>query len=126
MLVVEDEPLVREFIADLLTTQGYTVLAASNGEEALRVAQEAGKEIDLLLTDVVMPLMGGKELSDRMRDTYPDIRVLYTSGYTDYTVIREGGFEPGTGFLQKPLMPESLLSKMREVLDAPKEEHEEE
>jgi PAS domain S-box-containing protein len=118
VLLVEDDPLVRDLAHRLLIGQGYKVLEASNGEEALRVAQEnTGEKIHLLLTDVVMPQMGGKELSEKLKHLRPDIGVLYTSGYTDNTIVHHGTLEPGTYFLQKPFSPKTLSHKVREVLD---------
>jgi two-component system cell cycle sensor histidine kinase/response regulator CckA len=118
ILVVEDELQVRGLAVRVLQGQGYMVLEASNGEEALRVVQEhAGENIHLLLTDVVMPHMGGKELADQLKILHPDIKVLYTSGYTDNAIVNHGILEPGTNFLQKPFSPEALAQKVREVLD---------
>jgi signal transduction histidine kinase len=118
VLLVEDDPLVRDLARRLLIQQGYTVLEASNGEEALRVAQEHdGEKIHLLLTDVVMPQMGGKELSEKLKPLRPDIGILYTSGYTDNAIVHHGTLEPGTYFLQKPFSPKTLSHKVREVLD---------
>jgi PAS domain S-box-containing protein len=118
VLVVEDEPSVRSLATHILRHQGYRILEASNGEEALRVVQEhAGENIHLLLTDVVMPHMGGKELADQLKILRPDIKVLYTSGYTDNAIVNHGILEPGTNFLQKPFSPTTLARKVREVLD---------
>jgi nitrogen-specific signal transduction histidine kinase len=118
VLLAEDDPLVRDLARRLLIQQGYTVLEASNGEEALRVAREnAGEKIHLLLTDVVMPQMGGKELSEKLKRLRPDIGVLYTSGYTDNAIVHHGTLEPGTYFLQKPFSHKTLSHKVREVLD---------
>jgi CheY-like chemotaxis protein len=118
VLLVEDEPSVRDLALRLLNQQGYKVLEAANGEEALRVVQEhAGEKIHLLLTDVVMPQMGGKELANRLKLLRPDVKVLYTSGYTDDAIVHHGVLEPGTHFLQKPFSPKTLSHKVREVLD---------
>jgi len=118
VLLVEDDPSVRELAHRLLTQQGYMVLQASNGEEGLRVAQNhAGEKIHLLLTDVVMPQMGGKELAEKLKLSRPDIEVLYTSGYTDNSIVHHGVLESGTHFLQKPFSPKTLSHKVREVLD---------
>jgi two-component system cell cycle sensor histidine kinase/response regulator CckA len=101
-----------------LCQQGYTVLEAANGEEALRVAREhGGDKIHLLLTDVVMPQMGGKELADQLKLLIPEIKILYTSGYTDNAIVHHGVLDPGTHFLQKPFSPKMLSRKVREVLD---------
>jgi YesN/AraC family two-component response regulator len=94
------------------------VLEATNGKEALRVVQEeAGRKIHLLLTDVVMPQMGGKELADRLKILQPDIKVLFISGYTDNAIVHHGVLEPNINFLQKPFSPTALPRKVREVLD---------
>jgi PAS domain S-box-containing protein len=118
VLLVEDDPLVRDLAHRLLTQQGYMVYQASNGEEGLRVAQNhAGEKIHLLLTDVVMPQMGGKELAEKLKLSRPDIEVLYTSGYTDNAIVHHGVLESGTHFLQKPFSHRTLSHKVREVLD---------
>jgi CheY-like chemotaxis protein len=118
VLLVEDEQEVRLLAHRLLSQQGYRVLEATNGEEALYVAQEhGGEKIHLLLTDVVMPQMGGKELADQLKILRPDIKVLYTSGYTDNAIVHQGVLNPGTHFLQKPFSLKTLSHKVREVLD---------
>jgi CheY-like chemotaxis protein len=118
VLLVEDEPPVRDLALRLLNQQGYKVLEAGNGEEALRVVQEhIGEKIHLLLTDVVMPQMGGKELANQLKLLRPDVKVLYTSGYTDDAIVHHGVLEAGTHFLQKPFSPVALAQKVREVLD---------
>ena len=118
ILVVEDELSVRDLAARVLERQGYELLEASNGNEALRLVQDhAGKKIDLLLTDVVMPGMSGSELADRLRSSHAEARVLYMSGYTNNSVVHHGILEPGIYFLQKPFSPEALAQKVREVLD---------
>ena len=119
LLLVEDEPSVRSLTARILRNQGYRVLEAANGEEALSVVQEQTRErIHLLLTDVVMPQMGGKELVDRIKILNPDIKVLFTSGYTDHAIVHQGRLDSGTNFLQKPFSPMSLSQKVREVLES--------
>ena len=118
VLLVEDEPSVRDLANRLLKQQGYRVLEAANGEEALRLAQEnTGEKIHLLLTDVVLPQMGGKELADQLKIFRPDIKVLYTSGYTDNAIVHHGVLNSGTHFLQKPFSLKTLSQKVREVLD---------
>ena len=118
VLLVEDEPSVRNLAHRLLNQQGYKVLEATNGEEALRVFHgHMGVKIHLLLTDVVMPQMGGKELADQLKILQPDVKVLYTSGYTDNAIVHHGVLDPGTHFLQKPFSPKTLSHKVREVLD---------
>ena len=118
VLLAEDEPLVRSMVATVLRDRGYEVLEASNGEEALRVVQKHGGEsIELLLTDVVMPQMNGPELAEQLHTTHPDIKVLFTSGYTGDSVSELNILPTGTDFLAKPYMPETLGVKVREVLD---------
>jgi PAS domain S-box-containing protein len=118
VLLVEDDPLVRDMANRLLKQRGYKVFEAANGEEALRVAHEhSGDKIHLLLTDVVMPQMGGKELADQLKIVRPDVKVLYTSGYTDDAIVHHGVLAPGTHFLQKPFSIKTLSHKVRDVLD---------
>ena len=118
ILLAEDEPLVRNMVAGMLREQGYTVLQATNGEEALRVVRKhAGQKIQLLLTDVVMPRMSGTDLVDQLMITHPDIRVLLTSGYADDAIVQSGELDPGVGFIPKPFLPAALACKVREVLD---------
>ncbi len=118
VLLVEDEPSVRDLAKRLLKQQGYRVLEAANGEEALRLVQEnGGEKIHLLLTDVVLPRMGGKEVAGQLKVFLPDLRVLYTSGYTDHAIVHHAVPDPGMHFLQKPFSLETLSQKVREVLD---------
>ncbi|NWF91299.1 MAG: response regulator [Syntrophaceae bacterium] len=117
ILLVEDEPSVKGFAARVLSESGYHLLEAANGHEAFRIAQEYAGKIDLLLTDVVMPQMGGKELADRVKALHPQLKVLFTSGYTDNTIVHHGVLDPGILFLQKPFSPETLLRRVREALD---------
>ena len=118
VLLVEDEPLVRDIAKSALSDQGYQVLEAEHGEEALVVAREHGAEIQLVLTDVVMPKMGGRELVEQLRKVRPAIRVLYMSGYTAASIDEQDVVEPGTSFLRKPFALAEMLGKVREVLDA--------
>ena len=121
ILLVEDEPAVRELTAHVLRQQGYTVLVATHGDEALHLAQEqAGSEIHLLLTDVIMPHLGGKALAEQLSATYPKLKVLFMSGYTDDAIVHHGVLEPDIDFLQKPFSPSSLAHRVREVLDTAK------
>ena len=118
ILVVEDEAGIRDLVRKILRRQGYTVLEAANGDEALAVYAAHAGIIDLLITDMMMPEMGGRELADRLRAQLPDVRVLYVSGYTDDAAIYAGNFPPGTAFLEKPFTLGSLLHKVKEVLSA--------
>ena len=116
VMVVEDEPSVRSMMATAFPDQGYEVLVAGNGEEALRVFETNSRErIELLITDVVMPQMGGPELAERLHDARPDIKVLFTSGYTGSSHLNT--LAPGTEFLAKPYLPSSLTIRVRELLD---------
>ena len=117
VLLAEDEKVVRKFVRSILEKNGYTVLEAHHGSEALRVALQHPGPIDLLLTDMVMPLMGGKLLAEKMIGLRPGIKVLYMSGYSENAVIHHGILEFGTAFLEKPFSVEALERKVREVLD---------
>ncbi len=117
VLLVEDEPIVRELAVATLREKGYTVLEAANGEEGLHVARQHEGRINLVLTDVVMPIMGGKEMSDALRTFHPDTKVLFTSGYTKDALGSDGVLRPGIVFLQKPYLSATLARKVREVLD---------
>ncbi|MBI4512506.1 MAG: response regulator, partial [Gemmatimonadetes bacterium] len=116
VLVVEDEAAVRELAARVLRDRGYTVLEASTAEQALRTAEVYREGIHLLLVDVVLPGMGGKELFERIRTTRPAIKALYMSGYTCNAVVRQGILEPGVFLLEKPFTSNVLIRKVREVL----------
>ncbi len=116
VLVVEDEPGIRALVRKILRRQGYTVLEASNGDEALKVCQEHTGKVDLLITDVIMPQMDGRELAGTLKEQCKEMRVLYVSGYTDDPAIYKGELPAGTAFLQKPFTLGSLLDKVKEVL----------
>jgi len=116
ILLVEDDAAVRNLAARLLRELGYQVLTADSGGSALLAAEEALR-IDLLLTDVVMPQMHGRELAERLASLRPGLRVLYMSGYTDDVVGRRGVLEGGTQLLSKPFSPATLARKVRAVLD---------
>ena len=119
ILLVEDLPSVRTVMRELLTRNGYRILEADSGGLALQLAHSFTNPIDLLLTDVVMPAMNGRELARRMQVLRPDVRVLYTSGYTDDLIAHHGVLEAGVSFLPKPFTQQQLLQKLREVLDHP-------
>ena len=116
ILLVEDEPQVRSLTRTMLSRLGYHVLEAESGEEALVIAENFEGQLDMLLTDVVMPRMNGTDLSRRMRVARPGIRVLYMSGYTDSGVVDQGMLEAGTPFIQKPFTSATLSQKVRQVL----------
>ncbi|MBI3098598.1 MAG: response regulator [Planctomycetes bacterium] len=118
VLLVEDSGPVRQFAREALVELGYRVIEAPDGAAALVRAESSGP-IHLLLTDVVMPGMSGRELADRLVALRPGVRVLYTSGYTDRTIVSQGVLDPGMAFIQKPYTPDLLGRKIREVLDAP-------
>ncbi len=118
VLLVEDESGVRAMISRALRQQGYEVLAAADGHEALRLFQAYPKPIDAIVTDIIMPGMNGRVLAERLGALKPGLRVLYMSGYTDDVIAHHGVLEPGTPFLQKPFSPRALGIKLREVLSA--------
>jgi signal transduction histidine kinase len=118
ILLAEDEEQVRSIVLNVLRRQGYHVIAAQNGGEALLLSERHSGTIDLLLTDVVMPTMSGPELAKRLAATRPDMKVLCMSGYTDDSIVRHGVLGSGVAFIQKPITPALLMTKVREVLDA--------
>jgi signal transduction histidine kinase len=117
ILLVEDEQAVRDLARDVLQAQGYTVLEAKHGRDALLISELYSRPIHLLLTDVVMPEMSGRELANRLAPLRPEMPVIYMSGYTDAAVVHHGVLDPGTIFLQKPFTPDALARKIRQVLD---------
>jgi PAS domain S-box-containing protein len=119
ILLVEDEPDVRELTQMVLSERGYRVIEALTPEDAERLAGNNSAEIHLLLTDVVMPGMSGRELAKRLTGRYPNLRVLYMSGYTYNVIAQDGTLEEGISFLQKPFTPQVLTQKVRESLDRP-------
>jgi PAS domain S-box-containing protein len=118
VLLVEDEEAVRALVRSILEGNGYTVLTASDGMEALNVGRSHGTPIHLILTDVVMPRMGGREAAESLAPHLPGVKVLYMSGYTDEAIVHHGVLEPGIPFLEKPFTPDALLRKVRQTLDA--------
>ena len=118
VLLAEDGILVRGMVANALKYERYTVLQAANGDDALRLAQEAcDQRIDLLLTDLVMPKMGGLELANRFNALRPETKIIFTSGYTDEPFFIEGINDPSFEFVQKPFVLSVSLTKVRKVLD---------
>ena len=119
MLVVEDQAEVRRYAAAALRVYGYQVMEAANVDEALLLREREGARIDLILTDVVMPSLSGRELADRLKERWPGIKVLFMSGYTDDTIVHHGVLEKDAEFIQKPFSPGQLAIKVREVLGGP-------
>ncbi len=115
ILVAEDEPAVRGLVCEMLNQLGYTVLKAADGDEALRILEKHGP-VDLLLTDVIMPVMGGRELARRVSSLEPATKIVYMSGYTDDTLAFHGLPQPDMAFIQKPFTPAALAEKLRSVL----------
>jgi len=119
ILVVEDEQLVRDLVRDELTKIGYHIVEATNGIEACLVATQESGQFDLLLTDVVMPAMNGRELASRLHMIYPNLKVLFMSGYLDDVSVNIGLEQHQTAFLQKPFTPDILANAIRQLLDTP-------
>ena len=119
ILLAEDEPSLRQLMARVLRTQGYTVLEATDGHEALTLAQANGAKIQLLLTDAIMPGLSGKTLAEWLGQVNPAIRVLFISGYINNNAVRDAMSRPGTFFLQKPFNPLDLTKRVREAIEAP-------
>jgi PAS domain S-box-containing protein len=118
ILLVEDDDAVRSISRRILTQHGYSVIEAGNGVEGLRLVGLATEPIDLVLTDMVMPEMNGKELSRQLRQQYPEVRILFMSGYTEDAALNQSFLEPGTAFIEKPFEPAALANKVRQVLDS--------
>ncbi len=119
VMVVEDEPSVRQLACQVLRAQGYQTLSATNGQDGLQIARlHKGAPIRLVVTDVIMPLMGGKAMAEWLKTSFPDLQILFTSGYTDDANAHHGVLELGVEFLPKPYTPATLARKVREMLDA--------
>jgi CheY-like chemotaxis protein len=118
LLVVEDEPTLRQLARSVLELQGYKVLSANNGQDALHTVRDhKGSPIRLVITDVVMPQMGGKVMAEWLKTANPDLKILFTSGYMDDVVTQQGVLAEGIEFLPKPYAPTMLACKVREMLD---------
>ncbi|MGH7650927.1 MAG: ATP-binding protein [Gemmatimonadaceae bacterium] len=118
ILLVEDDSAVRQLVERVLRSRGYSVIAAEHGRDALHLASDPGKDVDLVLTDIVMPAMSGRELVEALQSIRPMVRVLYMSGYTNDEILRRGLHDPNTSFIQKPFTAENLAAQVRKVLDA--------
>lgn len=116
ILLVEDDEDVRALLRDVLEAGGYRVLATGDAQEAMDLCRRHKGEVDLLLTDVVMPRMGGRELAENIMALQPNIKVVYMSGYTDNAIVHHGVLDPGTAFIEKPIAPNVLLEKIRDFL----------
>ena len=119
ILLVEDEQMVRTLARHILEVSGYNVLEAASGSEAMEICKDHNGTVHLLLTDVVMPQMSGPQLSEEVMKMWPDISILYMSGYTDNVIMHHGVLKKGVPFLQKPFSPDALVLKVREILDTP-------
>jgi CheY-like chemotaxis protein len=117
VLVVEDQDVVRELAVDLLSDLGYTVMEAKDGMVALDLCRSYRGKVHVLLTDVIMPKLGGRELAARVRELHPETRVLYMSGYEDGMIAHHGVLEEGIDLMSKPFTEASLAKDIRKVLD---------
>ena len=117
VLIVEDDDSLRDIARAVLERLGYKVLAARDGQQALELARSHPDTIHLVLTDVVMPKMSGREVAKEVTSVHPEAKVLYMSGYTDDSIVHHGVLDAGVHFLEKPITPATLAKKAREVLD---------
>jgi two-component system, cell cycle sensor histidine kinase and response regulator CckA len=117
LLLLEDDANVREMVHRILRSNGYRVLPSSTGSEAERFLREAGERVSLVVSDVILPQMSGREAVARLRDIQPGLKALFISGYTDDAILRGGHLPEGVPFLEKPFTPQRLAEKVREVLD---------
>jgi two-component system cell cycle sensor histidine kinase/response regulator CckA len=117
ILLVEDEEAVRKLVRRTLEKQGYRLLVAASGTEALEIVQGHPGRIHLLITDVVMPQMGGRQLAEQLKALRPEVHVLFVSGYTENSILRSGNLLEGEAFLQKPFTPLALARRVRELLN---------
>jgi two-component system, cell cycle sensor histidine kinase and response regulator CckA len=122
VLVVDDEEMVRRLAARMLATLGFRVLVAGSGQEAVRLLRRGAHRIDGVVTDVAMPGIGGRELGETIAQCWPQIRVLYMSGFAAGRMVTEGSLDPAVPFIQKPFTSEQLGRKVREVLARPQEQ----
>jgi two-component system, cell cycle sensor histidine kinase and response regulator CckA len=119
ILLVEDDDLVRQTAASILTANGYAFIPAPSGEQGLQIFTDRSAEIALVITDLIMPGINGRQMIQRLRAQRPDLRFIYVSGYTDEILSPQGVLEPGANFIHKPFETAHLLAKVRAVLDAP-------
>ena len=116
ILLVEDELSLLAMTQKMLEKMGYTILAANRPSEAIKIAEEYSRDIDLVFTDVVMPEMTGKEMAERIRPLYPNARILFSSGYTANVIAHNGILDEGIEFIQKPYSKDALANKLRRIL----------
>jgi CheY-like chemotaxis protein len=119
ILVVEDDPAVLEYVTAVLTDLHYRVLTASDGPSGIKLLETEGNNVDLLLTDVVMPGMSGRVLAEQARRVKPDIKILFMTGYSQNAIVHEGRLDQGVNLVQKPVMPPELANRVRDLLDQP-------
>lgn len=117
ILLVEDEPEVRRLASEMLSRLGYRVLEASSGAEAIRIWRDRRESVNLLLTDIIMPRMSGRELAETLQASRPNLAVLYMSGYADDVIARHGVLDSSTALVQKPFTADTLARKVRAALD---------